>query len=143
MFYKAAPCLFIGRLEIEVRYKVENRDSGKPHSDVAGAGWGTGFSECCNEFGDEAIGACVTIFVGRIEYDRALELITDIWEFVQVLAWNLPDTMRMSVGIVHSAGIGPYLLHDFHTSSITTLFLPAERLVQLYNPFVLCQQGGG
>ena len=104
MFYKAAPCLFIGRLEIEVRYKVENRDSGKPHSDVAGAGWGTGFSECCNEFGDEAIGACVTIFVGRIEYDRALELITDIWEFVQVLAWNLPDTMRMSVGIVHSAG---------------------------------------
>ena len=75
--------------------------------------------------GDEAIGACVTIFVGRIEYDRALELMTDIWEFVQVLG-NLPDIMRMNVGVVHGAGVRPYLLHDFHPSSITTLFLPAE-----------------
>ena len=28
--------LFIGRLEVEVRYKPENRGSGEPHSDMAG-----------------------------------------------------------------------------------------------------------
>ena len=36
-----------------------------------------------NVVGDEAIGACVTIFVGRIEYDRVLDSMTDIWEFVK------------------------------------------------------------
>ena len=52
---------------------MENRDSGEPqHSaDMAGG------PDFLNVVGDEA---CVTIFVDRIEYDRALELMTDIWE---------------------------------------------------------------
>jgi hypothetical protein len=30
-----------------------------------------------------AIGARVTIFAGRMEYERPLKLITEVWEFVQ------------------------------------------------------------
>ena len=57
---------------------MENQDSGEPqHSDMAGG------PDFLNVVGDEAIRACVTIFVGRIEYDRGLDLMTDIWEFVK------------------------------------------------------------
>ena len=77
--------LFI-RLEAEVRYKPENRDSGEPHLDVAASGrldslpvnvvWSCKrirqpYYQIVSTCEDEAIGARVTIFVGQIEYDRA------------------------------------------------------------------------
>jgi len=80
-----------------------------------------------------AIGARVTIFVGWIEYKRTLELITDVWEFVQVFR-NLHYIMRIDVAVVHGA-VNLHPLHGFHASSITTLFLPAHH--QHHQPLFL------
>ena len=49
-------------------------------------------------------GACVAIFVGPKEYERALKLITEVWEFIQVFIGNLQLYIEsMDVAVVHGA----------------------------------------
>ena len=87
-------------------------------------------------------GARVAIFVGRIEYERALKLITAVYEFVQVFSGNLQYIEPMDVAVVHGA-VSLYPLHDFHSTS-PHIFVASHELLCTLAPtvFVLFQALG-
>ena len=77
-------------------------------------------------------GACVAIFVGLIEHERSLKLITEVWEFVQVFTANLQYIKPMDVGYYAMSGTSPKnsKIQKFNNSTIEKKNIS---LVQLKN----------